>query len=85
MSKTPKPKPEVFDDEPTMADMICDGYFDCETGEVFDDIINGAPAPGHPRSMRDESRRPRLVKCPHCNKHTRGLAQHMKDKHGGAH
>lgn len=81
---TQSKKHKSDDDHETMADMILAGVFDCETGEVFDDIINGAPAPGYPRSMRDESNRPRLVKCPHCNKHTRGLAQHIKNKHGGA-
>lgn len=77
MSKAPK---HEYDGEETMADMIIDGIFDAETGEVFDDILRGAPAPGHPRTMR--TGRPDLVKCPHCNKHTRGLRQHIKDKHG---
>lgn len=71
------------------ADDMLDGLC-CEgCGEWFDDIHNGAEAPGHPRRCKrcSPAERPPPIACPHCTRwfgDARALAQHAAAKHGAA-
>ena len=68
-----------------IADMMIEGFLDCETGELLD-----GDAPGYPRTKRHltkaaQRKYPSPYKCPECSKRLRteqGLRDHRRAKHG---
>lgn len=70
-----------------IAEMMLNGFLDCETGEYLD-----GDEPGFPRTTRDvfgenhypQRRNPRNTKCPICNRKFRGvigLMDHVRVMH----
>ena len=63
-----------------IADLMIDGFLDCETGEVID-----GDAPGFPRKQKDRKQRS-MHACPYCEKllkSEQGVQDHIAAKHAG--
>lgn len=64
-----------------IADMMIEGFLDCETGEMID-----GEAPGYPRTSRKKHSGNNMgPRCPNCGKKLKseqGLKDHRRDVHG---
>ncbi len=64
-----------------IADMMIEGFLDCETGEMID-----GEAPGYPRTSRKKHSGNNMgPRCPDCGKKLKseqGLKDHRRDVHG---